>query len=665
MTKNRIIYSLAALLIASACTQAGEGVAPDAQFEHKAPIIGNAEGATRGQILVKFDAATGDNLAATATRSGIAKIDMELDAVKANSITRVFPEDVRRETVTRQSGLHLWYVVDFDQAQNLNEVAAALSSTEGIAKVEYMQMMSYAERTPAIAYSAQPIAAVVDAPVNDNLYGDQWALKNRGREDDDKQYGSYIAGADINAEQAWEIYATKKGASDEQIIVAILDEGVAYDHPELKSHMWVNAEEDYHGDVDADNNGYKNDVHGYNFVQNSGRVTYGLAGDTGHSTHIAGIIAAKNNNSEGIASIAGGSDNVKIMSCQIFDRNYSTTTLQQAMAVKYAADNGAVVLQCSWGLNSSEAPMMNQPSNIRNDEDYVNAFGLLKEALDYFIHNASSPNGIIDGGVVVFSAGNESAPLPGYPSNYNDYICVTSIAADYTPAIYTNFGGNSTVAAPGGDRDYYVQEQGEILSTLPYTIASSGYGYMEGTSMATPMVSGVIALGLSHAANNYKHIKAESIKELVKKSTNSIEEYFSGEKLFYFNSVATGEDLSQQPDYMNLDKFKGKMGTGLIDAAKFLRAIEGADFGADMKIPNYTVGIGATRSQDLAPLFADKSLSFSVSVADSSVAEVTIEGTTLTIKGITRGTTKATIKAGAESQTIVITVKNTSNNGWL
>ncbi|MFR9496817.1 MAG: S8 family serine peptidase [Rikenellaceae bacterium] len=668
MINSKIIIGLSALLLAGACHKS-----VDMELEmptlSQAPIIGDASGATKGQILVKFTDSMGDELEAiqaqSVTRSGVMVIDEQLEQLSATSLRRVFPIDSRREQITRESGMHLWYVIDFDPSLSLTSVASEWASLECVTKVEYMSSLQYSERRSAVPYTDQQVLAVEGAGVNDPLYGAQWGLTNRGDDSDyTTGYGGYIAGADISAEQAWDIYAKSQGASDEQIIVAILDEAVDYMHPDLVNRMWVNEGEALNQRTDADGNGYEDDLHGYNFVFGHGRLA--LDGDdTGHGTHVAGIIAAENNNGVGVASIAGGSDNIKIMSCQIFSGYSSASTLEQAMAVKYAADNGAVVLQCSWGLNSSEASMITGQGSVGNDEDYILAFGILKEAFDYFIHNASSPNGVVDGGVVVFSAGNESAPLPGYPSNYGDYVCVTAIAADYTPSIYTNYGGNSTVAAPGGDRDYYVHEEGEILSTMPTLLSESGYGYMEGTSMATPMVSGVVALGLSHAANNYKHIKAESIKDLLMQSTDEIDSYMVGNKEFYYYSAGTGDEYSPQKDLLDLTKFSGKMGTGLINASKFLQLIEGSDVGAEFKVPNYTVGVGAVVSDDLSVYFVDKSISFGAKAANSSIAEVSVDGSTLTIKGVERGSTKVTITAGGIEQVITVIVNNTSGSGWM
>lgn len=135
-----------------------------------------------------------------------------------------------------------------------------------------------------------------------------------------------------------------------------------YTHPDLKGNMWINEKEELYADKDADGNGYKDDKYGYNFVSNSGIISWMDAVDTGHGTHVAGTIAAMNNNGEGVCGIAGGdgskNSGVKIMSCQVFAGEAGVTLDAEARAIKYAADNGAVILQCSWGYNSSLANLI-------------------------------------------------------------------------------------------------------------------------------------------------------------------------------------------------------------------------------------------------------------------------------------------------------------------
>lgn len=172
------------------------------------------------------------------------------------------------------------------------------------------------------------------------------------------------------------------------------------------ANMWTNEAEEIGSTEDKDGNGYKGDRYGYNFVKNTGVISWTSADDTGHGTHVAGTIAAENGNSIGVSGIAGGDGNtgsgVKIMTCQLFDGQYGATLAAEAKAIKYAADNGAVVLQCSWGYNSPDAnEALGYVPGPKNEQDWENQYPLEKEALDYFIHNAGSPNGVIDGGLAI------------------------------------------------------------------------------------------------------------------------------------------------------------------------------------------------------------------------------------------------------------------------
>lgn len=198
----------------------------------------------------------------------------------------------------------------------------------------------------------------------------------------------------------------EKCTGDPSIIVAVLDEGVMNTHPDLAGNIWVNEGEELYADTDADGNGYKDDKYGYNFVSNTGIISWTEASDTGHGTHVAGTIAAMNGNGIGVCGIAGGdgSENsgVKLMSCQVFSGDAGVTLDAEARAIKYAADNGAVILQCSWGYNSSLASIIEgYTPGPGSEEEWESLYPLEKEALDYFINNAGSPNGVIDGGLVI------------------------------------------------------------------------------------------------------------------------------------------------------------------------------------------------------------------------------------------------------------------------
>jgi hypothetical protein len=299
------------------------------------------------------------------------------------------------------------------------------------------------------------------------------------------------------------------------------------------------------------------------------------------------------------------------------------------------------------------------------------------KALDYFVHNAGSPDGVVDGGIIVFAGGNENAPAASYPAAYPDYVSVAATAPDYTPAVYTNYGPGTTICAPGGDQDYYF-EYGEglnkgsigcVLSTLPYNVTGTasplaGYGYMEGTSMACPHVSGVVALGLSYAANLHKHVKAEEVKELLHSTARPVEQYWNLDTPKQFYKFVT--DLSEiHLSSMNLNDYRGKMGSGQVDAHAFLQAIAGV--GVDMTFPNLFIALDGQVTIAPAMYFKNGGKNFEVTISDSSVAAYAVEGSKLVFFGEKEGQTSAVIKSDSgESFTFTITVrKSAASNGWL
>ena len=124
---------------------------------------------------------------------------------------------------------------------------------------------------------------------------------------------------------------------------------------------------------------------------------------------------------------------------------------------------------------------------------------------------------------MIFAAGNDAKAMSGYPGAYRDYISVTAFSPDYLPAYYTNYGPGCNVAAPGGDA--YISPSGssaaQVLSTLPSELYQSDYGYMQGTSMACPHVSGVAALGLSYALAKGKQYTVAEFKSMLLTPTST------------------------------------------------------------------------------------------------------------------------------------------------
>ncbi len=446
-------------------------------YENVAPAS-----AVRGHIRVKFTEEP------TATKSGGA---LDLSSLGSYTMVRSFPDAGRFEERHRRYGLHLWYDVFFDESLPLTKTANELCDIEGVDKVDYVQV-------------ARPAGVF---PFNDPDFSKQWHYYNPGTAT------GAIEGSDINLLTAWEVTT---GRPD--VIVAISDGGLQWDHPDLAANMWINeAELNGQPGVDDDGNGYVDDIYGYNFVVGSdGETMLGTISPEEHGTHVAGTVAAVNNNGVGLCGIAGG-DGSSDSGVRLMCTQTSGGSAYIGSAFVYAADNGAVLVNCSWNIDA--------PSEYMSETiNYFNEFAGMDEN--------GIQTGPMAGGLVIFAAGNENTSTNIYPAMDENVIAVAAIGADFQRAYYSNYGDWVDITAPGGDsyKGFYVR------STVP----NSKYGTMQGTSMACPHVTGVAALVVSRFGG----------------------EGFTRQNLI---DILSGSANRKIYDY-NASSFAGLLGAGLVDA---------------------------------------------------------------------------------------------------
>lgn len=355
---------------------------------------------------------------------------------------------------------------------------------------------------PEIQFMEPDYAVAAFQTPNDPEFGRQWALKNIG------QFGG-IWGADIRAETAW---ATETG--NDSVIVGVLDSGIDWTHPDLIDNIWQNLAEDADGDgsvlhwngqqwifdpgdvnqIDEDGNGYVDDFIGWDFVNNDNDPSDDHA--SGHGTHVSGIIGAQGNNGIGIAGVSW---DVQLMGLKFLNQDGKGYTSDAIAALDYAINMGAQISNHSWG-GSAYSQALEQIIDYAEEAEHV-------------LVTAAGNN---------FGNDNDIAPL--FPASYSNdnIISVGALTNLDNLAIFSNIGENSVdLFAPGKS----------ILSTLP----GGSYGYMSGSSMAAPMVTGAMVL-------LYSHLGFESAEE----ATEKIMENTLTLPSLYGKSITSGKlDLSQ------------------------------------------------------------------------------------------------------------------------
>ncbi len=337
------------------------------------------------------------------------------------------------------------------------ELTTGESAIQAASRLSEDARIQYAEPNWRIGLLAAP---------NDPLFSEQWGLHNTGQSVTDIN-GNVFPGkddADIDAMEAWDIAHNNL----DEVIVAIIDTGVAYDHEDLAANMWVNAaEKNGQPGVDDDGNNKVDDVYGWDFAEDDNDpYDYSV-----HGTHVAGIVAAVGNNDKGVAGVAW-SAKVKIMPLRIIkDNQLPSAFVSDAIeAFEYAMDKGARIINCSWWTLGRKSQALQDTVTSAENKGIVLV--------------AAAGNDVFD---------NDEDGQNSYPAEYENDNVISVAATDNQDraAGFTNFGLMSVdVGAPGTT----------IMSTINSNMYPGAplYDTMWGTSMAAPMVAGTIAVMLQH-----------------------------------------------------------------------------------------------------------------------------------------------------------------------
>lgn len=499
---KKIYYLIAFFILCMSCQQEEEMIQADGGSQGDAvtetPVL-------KGHVRVKLKAGIQPRLNVVKTRSGVSSGITALDLANVDlsvyRMERVFPPAGKFEERHKEAGLDLWYDIYFDDKISTR---SAVQTFGDVPEVEYVEEVREARICDyqVVQEPLEPLRSMLrrtaptageteEMPFNDPRLPEMWHYHNTGEAGNG--LSGALEGADIGVFEAWK---TETGSPN--VIVAVMDGGIQYNHPDLAANMWVNeAELNGQDGVDDDNNGYVDDIYGWNFVTAKNVPGPGVDSIRGngmvtpyeHGTHCAGTISAVNGNGIGVCGIAGGSgngDGVRLMSCQIFHTDPATGT-SQAYAdpnmYVYAADMGAVISSNSWTNGAYE------------ESAFLNS--AMRSAIDYFIKYAGTDvstkvqNGPMNGGLVVFAAANSNSDAKEWPASYSKVLTVAAMAHNFKRASYSNFGDWIDITAPGGEQSY-----GDIYAILSTTI-NSQYAWLQGTSMACPHVSGCAALVLS------------------------------------------------------------------------------------------------------------------------------------------------------------------------
>jgi hypothetical protein len=516
--------------------------------------------------------------------SGLPSFDRVNRRYRAAGIRRLFPDAGKYEAKHRLYHLHLWYEMTIPEDFDPETVAAAYQLDANIQLAE-----------PVFKKRSLSMAAVPAHPPNDPEFTRQWHFNNTG------QSGG-VPGVDIRLLNAWKLIDSI-GIHNTNVVVAVVDGGVNCEHEDLNANLWVNeAERNGAKGVDDDNNGYVDDIYGYNFVYSP--RDNGVIQPEDHATHVASTIAAVTGNGKGVAGMTKNGYGIKVMNTQIMTSRNAVSTLLTAYT--YAADNGAVISQNSWGYE--EPDTYNQ-----SDVDAIRYFIAEAGKDEHGNPRAGTP---MVGGIVLFAAGNDGKNAKWYPAYFDNVIAVGAVNHYGMRTDYSNYGNWVNIAAPGGQMEGSKWEG--CIYSASYTASNKNlYEYMEGTSMATPLVSGVAALVLAVYGN--EHFTPEMLRTILLNSATPL----------------TSLDLDAQ------------LGHGLVNAEQAILHHENHQpqctlFADTTLIPNIPFSI------DLLQYFTDADgdpLSFACMLSAKNRATASLSGSILTVQPLFHGSAVLQISA--------------------
>jgi len=484
---SKVLLLLVAIIVYANCLAAAGGAVNLKQFKSGTESIIDLDKISssayeNGKIFIRFPESAAKYLEQVSAKSTISEIaDLQIPELAATAakygIVRYKPvlsalykipgKHHEYKERHKEWGLHLWYEVEFNRAASVKDIINDIVRT-GI--------VSYAEPVFKISRDYSPAADKKKSrwTPNDPQLAAQWHYINNGQD-------GGTADADIDLDQAWEI---QKG--NPAVIVAVFDGGIDYQHEDLAANIWAG--------IGPEGTATKKDDHG---------------------THVAGTIAAVNNNGKGVSGIAGGNNGqggVKLMSIDIFEGTHGLSLLT---ANVYAADNGACVSQNSWSYTDEGV----FPLTTRNGIDYFNTNG---------------GGTALAGGLTVFAAGNRNVDGASYPAFYEGTMAVASTDRNDLKSTFSNYGNWVEISAPGS----------KVCSTFP----DNTYSIISGTSMACPHVSGTAALVVSQAPGL---LTANELRNILRNSAD--------------NHYSTGSN----------NQYVGKLGSGRLNAHKALLVLNG------------------------------------------------------------------------------------------